>query len=152
LTGRKEMLKSALVTSELTVCVPGPITREYTVTDQALPRKLFANKTHGMEDLDKVSCALARIEFFHDVRAREQLLAETYSRLKVLDPGLKTWPLYGNISDTNPQIDIDHFMATHCHGPFWVKDYATKANTGTTRGGQLWVFCRQHNEYEPVKK
>jgi hypothetical protein len=133
---------SAAAPSELTGCVLGAITREYTVINQALPRELFANKTHGMGDLDKASCAFARIEFFHDVKAREQLLAETYSRLKVVDLGLKPRPLYGNVFDTNPQIDKDHFMATHCHGPFWVKDYATKANTGTTRGGQAWVFCR----------
>jgi hypothetical protein len=109
---------STVAPSELTVCVPGPITRVYTVINQALPRELFANKTHGMGDLDKASCAFARIEFFHDVKAREQLLAETYSRLKVVDLGLKPRPLYGNIFDTNPQIDKDHFMATHCHGPF----------------------------------
>jgi hypothetical protein len=127
LTGRREMLMSALdalknhrpqmsvpmpaltqaststvAPSELTVCVPGPITRVYTVINQALPRELFANKTHRMADLDKASWAFARIGFFHGVTARGLLLAGTYSRVKVLDLGLNPWALYGNIFDMKP--------------------------------------------------
>jgi hypothetical protein len=110
------------------------------VINQALPRQIFANKDKDRERTP--ACASARIEFFDDETARRLLQTETYGRLRVLDPKrLKPWPLGGTIFDTNPHIDKDHFMATHCHGPFWVRNYCQQSKqSGYSK--QEHVFCR----------
>jgi hypothetical protein len=43
-----------------TLRITGPVTREYIVINQSLRRELFAHNKNS----NKVSCALAKIEFF----------------------------------------------------------------------------------------
>jgi hypothetical protein len=151
LKNRRPLLVSAATTpptlSQLTLRIPGPVTREYTVINQSLPREPFAHKN---KDSNKASCALARIEFFHDETARRLILTEIYSRLKVVDLELNPWPLGGTIFDTNPHIDENHFIVNNCYGLFWVKGYENPT-VDTTSGQQGHVLCRLHG-YEGVKQ
>jgi hypothetical protein len=111
---RRPLLVSAAATlptlPEVTLRVPGPVTREDTLLDQTLPRELFA---HKVKDSNKASCAFARIELFQDVTRRRLLLTKTYSRFRVLDLELTAWLLGGTIFDTNPQIDENHFIVNN---------------------------------------
>jgi hypothetical protein len=88
-----------------TIHVPGPITRKYTVTSETRPRAIIASAANRLSCKDRTDelCLLAKMEFFHDERARKRLNITVWSRLHIIDPSIQPWKIDQKISDVNPQ-------------------------------------------------
>jgi hypothetical protein len=71
---------------EIVVNVPGPSSRNDDLVVGPLPRTIFADTT--TLPADTTSCLRAKMEFFHDTKARQWLITQTWSRLLLLEPGL----------------------------------------------------------------
>jgi hypothetical protein len=70
---------------EIVVNVPGPISRNDDLVVGPLPRTIFADTT--TLPADTTSCLRAKMEFFHDTKARQWLITQIWSRLLLLEPG-----------------------------------------------------------------
>jgi hypothetical protein len=64
---------------EITMRVPGPITREFTVVDEMIPPTIM-DTTKWYKD--EYPCAIARIEFFYNKQARRRLMSLVWVRLR----------------------------------------------------------------------
>ena len=125
-----------------TIKMPGPFTIEYTLINQQLPPQPHAMKQK--EGTGKFACTIARMEFFHDKRAREALIIGTWARLRLIDPTLKPWALGQTIASTNPLVlNKFHPLHTACHGAFWADGYFTSTVTHRTRE-RFMRWRRQH--------
>ena len=66
--------------------MPGPITREYTFLDEALPpRQAYAKKDW---DSEPAACVTAKIEVSNDLRARRTWATKAWARLRQVYPAL----------------------------------------------------------------
>ena len=145
--------------------VLGPITREYTIINQAIPRMLNARLVPSSQ---RRACMTAKIEFFLDTAGRKLLMSRTYMRYKMIVPDLRPWCVDETILTANPQIlDKDHFLQKHCHGTFWKGSYLESTTNDEPRKEiMVWYVInntaammmrltkvnrrRKHQEYEKV--
>jgi hypothetical protein len=84
--------------SQIPFRLPGPLPQEFTVVNQIIPIGLSpkGNKTTD------IICTIAKIEFSYDLRARKSLIAQTWARLRLLDPSLFPWGVDETIASKNP--------------------------------------------------
>jgi hypothetical protein len=135
---------------EVTIPVPGPIERTYTVINQALPRTLLAKKPIHTSYTD--SCILAQMEFFHNEKARNKLISRTFSRMNIIDPSIKPWKLGQKITDVNPHIlHRDHYLQQNCMPTFWCYKFETDRDVGTSSEVIYRFFCREHDRFETTR-
>jgi hypothetical protein len=147
-TPRASLPPSGLL--ELTIPVPGPIDRTYTVINQAMPLTLLAGKPIHTARND--SCVLAQMEFFQDERARKKLITKTFSRLNIIDPSVKPWKLGQKITDVNPHIlRGDHYLQKNCTPAFWNLKFESDPDAGNGCDANFRFFCREHNRFENTR-
>jgi hypothetical protein len=135
---------------EVTIPVPGPIERTYTVINQALPRTLLAKKPNHTKRNE--CCILAQMEFFQDERARNRLISRTFSRMNIIDPSIKPWKLGQKITDVNPHIlHRDHYLQQNCLPIFWSFKFGPDTDGNVGFEAHYRFFCREHDRFETTR-
>jgi hypothetical protein len=128
----------------ITIDIPGPVDRSYTVINGPLPRNLATQK-----DRTATPCSLAKMELFHDTAGRLRLNMRTYLRIHSIEPGLIPWPVGGKMIDVNKHLlHEDHFLFTTCFGG---NGYDVNPAGGTRTMDTIDVLCRDHQRVEVVQ-
>jgi hypothetical protein len=118
---------------EVTVHIPGPVDRSYTVIDGPLLRNLFVETTQPKPERGTM-CVLAKMEFFNDDIAWSKLRTKTYMRLHAVDPRVLLWPAGTKTIEANKHIlNEDHFLFQNCFGGIWAFKYDINPKGRITR-------------------
>lgn len=92
----------------------------------------------------------ALMELFHDKGRMLTLITIAFLRLRAAYPDLKPWGFGQRITDTNPDVLRNGFLAENCIHPYWKRKYGDRI-CSIESGASFTFYCRHHKRVETQK-